>query len=385
MLISSAVLACGMLAAAGPQARVSVINTLDQARPEEVVEIPLREALARVRGAKAEALVVREAAGGRTLPTQLYSSTGAGAPDLLLVLAGLPPKGSLDLVIEAGSAAAPVRPLVFGRFVPERQDDFAWENDKIAFRMYGPALQKTGEISSGVDVWVKRVPDLVIDEWYRKDLESARRRDNAFSYHRDYGQGLDSYTVGPTLGCGGTAIWDGSKIIRSRNYAAWKVLASGPLRFSFELAYEPWEAGGVQVSETKRITLDAGSHLNRMESTFHAAGAGRLAAVAGVVMHPGASLNVAPDASFLSVWEPADDKTAGMIATGIVLAPGADAETKQAGGHALFVFEARPGRPLRYYAGAGWSKSDIADQRAWNRYLAGFAARLKSPLQVRWK
>jgi hypothetical protein len=385
MWICSAVLACSPAAAAGPPARFSVINALGLARSEEVVEIPLRDVLAHARVADAEGLVVRESASGKVLPTQLYSSGGSGAPDLLLVLVGLAPKGSLDLVVEAGASPAAPKPLVYGRFVPERQDDFAWENDKIAFRMYGPALQKTGEISSGVDVWVKRVPDLVIDDWYRKDLESAKRRDNAFSYHRDYGQGLDSYSVGPTLGCGGTAIWDGSKIIRSKNYVTWRVLAGGPIRFSVELTYAPWDANGVQVSETKRITLDAGSHLNRMESTFQAEGVRRLAAVAGVVMHPGAGLDTAPDASYISVWEPADDKTAGMIATGIVLPPGEKAEPKQADGHGVFLFQARPGEPLGYYAGAGWSKSDIPDQKAWDRYLADFAARLRSPLRIQWK
>lgn len=383
--VGAFLLAGSELAPAGPLARFTVVNALDQARPEEVVEIPLRDVLSHARGAAPETLAVRETASGRVLPTQLYSSSGGSAPDLLLVLAGLAPKGSLDLAVQAGASPAASQPLVFGRFVPERQDDFAWENDKIAFRMYGPALQRTGEISSGVDVWLKRVPGLVIDDWYRKDLESAQRRDNAFSYHRDYGQGLDSYTVGPTLGCGGTAIWDGSKIIRSKNYVTWKVLASGPVRIAFELTYAPWETNGVQVSETKRIALDAGSHLNRMESTFRATGAGPLAVVAGVVMHPGANLDVAPDTSFLSVWEPPDDKTAGMIGTGIVLPPGEKAEAKQADGHALFLFGAQAGKPLGYYAGAGWSKSDITDQKTWDRYLADFAARLKSPLRVQWK
>ncbi len=30
------------------------------------------------------------------------------------------------------------------RYVPERLDDFAWENDKIAHRTYGPALARAG-------------------------------------------------------------------------------------------------------------------------------------------------------------------------------------------------------------------------------------------------
>ena len=57
-------------------------------------------------------------------------------------------------VFVAGFQAAPAQESakVFGRHVPERKDDFAWENDRIAFRMYGPALEADGEISSGIDV-----------------------------------------------------------------------------------------------------------------------------------------------------------------------------------------------------------------------------------------
>ncbi|RZK91469.1 MAG: DUF4861 domain-containing protein, partial [Pedobacter sp.] len=39
----------------------------------------------------------------------------------------------------------PVSTKTFGRYVPERKDDFAWEIDKIAFRMYGKALENTNE------------------------------------------------------------------------------------------------------------------------------------------------------------------------------------------------------------------------------------------------
>ena len=34
-----------------------------------------------------------------------------------------------------------VKAKVYGRYVPERKDDFAWENEYAAFRMYGPALK----------------------------------------------------------------------------------------------------------------------------------------------------------------------------------------------------------------------------------------------------
>jgi len=55
------------------------------------------------------------------------------------------------------SAVAETAPLrTFCRFVPERADDFAWENDQIAFRAYGPAARNKPE-NSGFDCWLKRV------------------------------------------------------------------------------------------------------------------------------------------------------------------------------------------------------------------------------------
>ena len=72
-----------------------------------------------------------------------------------------PTKRRKDLASFAG-VTLPVRylrerPRVHVRFVPERKDDFAWENDLIAFRAYGPALRYFPE-DSGFDAWPKRVP-----------------------------------------------------------------------------------------------------------------------------------------------------------------------------------------------------------------------------------
>ena len=61
--------------------------------------------------------------------------------------------------------AEDVTPRAYARLVPERKDDLAWENDKVAFRVYGPAL-RSGPEDSGIDVWCKRVARPVIDKWY---------------------------------------------------------------------------------------------------------------------------------------------------------------------------------------------------------------------------
>lgn len=55
-------------------------------------------------------------------------------------------------------------------FVPERKDDFAFENDKVAFRIYGPALKDSKE-NSGIACWLKRVDSPIIDKWYRGATE----------------------------------------------------------------------------------------------------------------------------------------------------------------------------------------------------------------------
>src|SRR5437868_2916080 len=64
-------------------------------------------------------------------------------------------------------ATQPAR--AFARFVPDAFDDVAWENDRIAFRVYGPALETQQKTGSGIDVWVKSTRKLVIDRWYKAD------------------------------------------------------------------------------------------------------------------------------------------------------------------------------------------------------------------------
>ena len=56
-------------------------------------------------------------------------------------------------------------PRVMARAVPERKDDFVFENDLIAGRFYGKALEGD-PTSPGIDVWVKLPGALVADDWY---------------------------------------------------------------------------------------------------------------------------------------------------------------------------------------------------------------------------
>ncbi len=99
------------------------------------------------------------------------------------------------LITLPGAFSATDTPVTYCRFVPERVDDFAWENDKIAFRAYGPALHDKAE-DSGFDCWLKRVDYPIINKWYKENAAGK-------SYHKDYGEGYDPYKAGSSRGCGG--------------------------------------------------------------------------------------------------------------------------------------------------------------------------------------
>jgi hypothetical protein len=351
---------------------------------DQVIAVPLREVLQRLLTSEPNKIRVETSPGNKELPTQIFSSAASGPPDQLLTLVSIGAKQTIRLKFLLSESPTVRKPLVYGRAVPERKDDFAWENDKVAYRVYGPALQTTGEISSGIDVWSKRVSDLIIDDWYAKDAEGQRTKNHELTYHKDTGQGLDSYDVGATRGCGGTAIQSGGKFSVSKNYTQAEILANGPIRFQFRLHYAAWPAGDLQVSEEKLVTLDAGTHLNQIESTFSFEGAPSLKAAIGLATHAHAETAASPEEGILSVWEPLTDQSAGMDGTGIVLPAGVAATTTQADGNIYFRLNAKPNIAVLYYAGAGWSKSDISDQAAWQKYLKDFSLSLRHPLKMSW-
>jgi len=285
---------------------------------------------------------------------------------------------------------------VSARYVPERFDDFAWENDRVAHRAYGPGLDtpaagKSRMSSSGIDLWCKRVRYPIVDRWYVKG-----------HYHDDTGEGLDMYDVGKLRGAGGTGTWDGKVLAVGGNWKTWKVLANGPIRAVFELTYDAWDAGGgVKVSEKKRFIVDAGRQLDQVESTFEvtpapapgspppAASRAEITVAVGLTRHPKhANATLAQNdkgAAWVSVWEDFVRKEgAGNLGTGIVLDPATKlAGFADAGDDRLILAKVRPGVPLRFYAGGGWQQSgDFAGRAEWEAYLASWAKRLASPTKV---
>jgi hypothetical protein len=369
-----------------PAQQLVLTNPLSADRAQEVIELPLQQVLDHLHLAPAQAadLVAEDAATHHRIPEQLYSSTFNAPPDQLLVLVHLAAKGRQRVRFRVDPNATKTEPLVFGREAPERKDDFAWENQDVAYRIYGPALEATGEITSGIDVWSKRIPNFVIDSFYKRDAEGARTHNPALSYHKDNGVGLDSYEVGKSRGCGGTAVFADGKLIVSKNYTKLQMLADGPIRFAFEVTYAPWVANGVTVTETKRITLDAGTHMNRIESTYTFDGASTLDLAAAIAVHEGANAEFPVEGSIASVWDTPQIPSAGRIFTGLVADPQQHAKTIAAAGHALMVFTRHSGEPFTYLAGSGWSKADMPTAADWESYLKLQLNLLEHPIANRW-
>ncbi len=386
LILLAALVAPVPAALASDRLLVTVSQALDLARPGEVVTVPWAEIVKRLPDARPEKLAVRDAAGA-SLPyqfTNFHPDDRRGRYDDVLFqhnfTAG---EHTAAFTIETIPLPAPPFPArAFARYVPERYDDFAWENDHIAHRIYGPALDTPAAgvsqmVSSGIDVWAKRVRYLIVDRWY------IRGHNN---YHKDNGEGFDFYSVGTGRGCGGTGIWDGKVLHVSHEWSSWRVYANGPLRSVFELTYAPWDGGGgVMVSEVKRFTVDAGRNLDEMESTFTFTGVPELTVAIGLGKHPHAKMSFTADpaGAWMSEWEDYPKPEESGLGTGLVLPAGVLASTAEDDLNHLALVRVHSGQPVRYYAGAGWTHSgDFTGEADWKSYLGAFAARIGSPLSV---
>lgn len=377
---------------------VTVAHTLDQARPAETISIPWTEVNRALPGALLQKIVVRDAS-GRPLAYQVTNiaplakdpdRVGATYGELLFQHDFAAGEKTASFTVAVSDTVAPPFPAkAFARQVPERLDDFAWENDRVAHRTYGPALAaqpapgaaKEILVTSGLDVWCKRVDYPIVDRWYNKGHDH---------YHFDQGEGMDMYGVGPSRGCGGVGVWSDGRLYVSGNYARARVLASGPVRASFELTYETWAADGLFVSEVKRVTLDAGRQLNLIESTFTTTGKPPFLTI-GVGLHKNPAdkgqdpdIVFAPDPAAATLVQWVAQKTNGGLGTAVVIAdPGAFVGFAEDARNQLALARAEPGRPLRYLAGSAWDRAGhIPDAAAWRAHVAAEAARLRDPVSV---
>ena len=388
------VLACTATAVSAAGATITVTHELAAARPGAIVVVPFAELDKVAPGLRMFHIAVRDAR-GRSLPLQVtnyqHDHRGARYDDLVFQYDFAAGEQRATFTLESVPATPPDAPCVYARVVPERYGDMAWENDRIAHRMYGAPLNTPaagGERlrGSGIDVWGKRVTYPVVDRWYAKGHDQ---------FHKDEeGEGLDLYSIGGSRGAGGTGVWDGTKLWTSDNFVNAEVLANGPRRAAFVLTYAPWDAGPVGlVAETRRFTVDCGRNFDAVESVFEFPSAAAVVGI-GLTEHPRAEgfpagvLTKDPDGRWMSWWEENKD---GGLGVAVILGP----DEKSAGyafeppaklpgnGNHLLLVNARDGVPVRYFTGAGWTKSgQFADRAAWETYVRAYAAQAAQPLVV---
>ena len=402
--ILSCLAACLLLACENNRVlTVTVNNPLDLERSGEMVEVPMAEISNRLKLADTAQIVVFDA-DGVEVPYQITYD------EKVIFPVEIGAKAGATYTIEPGSPA-PVDTKTCGRQYPERMDDMAWENDLVGFRAYGPALQATGERGFGYDLFLKRgTSDPILEDLYAKELDKeARKRAHemrktdpkgaaellrSISYHIDHGYGMDCYAVGPTLGAGVAALVADGEIVYPWCYKDFEILDNGPLRFTVKLVFNPLVVkGDSSVVETRVITLDAGSHLNRTAVSYDGLQE-TLPIVTGIVLHDDGAVTADAANGYMTYVDPTTGPGNGKVFVGAAFPAdikeaktvkfSADEKKQRANaeGHVLAISDYEPGSTYVYYWGFGWDRADVKDADAWNNYMAAFAQKVRNSLAV---
>ena len=364
---------------------LNVKNSLSFKRTE-VVSVPNTVLFPLLQKYPAKDIRIKQRQSGNVVPLQWVDNNRNGiADDELLFLADIKATETATYIIFTDSTLPlpKVNGETYCRFVPERSDDFAWENDKVAFRVYGQKGQQEARagiagstLSSGVDLWLKKVPYPIIDKWYAGHVKEPGY------YHKDRGEGYDPYHVGASRGTGGTGVWVKDSLMVSDNFSGYRIIATGPLRTIFELDYYPWS--NYVVHETKRISLDSGSNFSKFEvsltadievpnfafgiSLLNNKGAARLENTTGWFRH----------------WEAIDDS---FVGEGIVVNPqfvtDAFANSSKSPDQSNLIVLSKPVKYLTYYAGFAWQKSgQVNGVSDWDALLEKQSQIIAHPLEV---
>lgn len=262
----------------------------------------------------------------------------------------------------------------YGRFVRERCDDFCWENDRIALRIYGKTLETCPLYpltSSTVDIWSKRTSRMVINDWYMVD-----------NYHGDTGEGGDFYSAGLSRGGGGNGLWAADRLWVSSNFVSSHPLTNGPIRVMFELTYEPFEVNGVMVSEVKRISLDAGQNLTHYQSIYKPEKQINLLNGPGLKKVEGESFDVNEEHGWLAKWEPME-MNAGEQGLALIVDSNLFEKQVEDQYNLLMLARVPEDNVASYWAGFCWDRSgQFEDFGVWKTYVDQFAQGLLSPIEV---
>jgi hypothetical protein len=346
--------------------KIVVKNTLDFDRIGEIVEI---ETAGLEADFSSKTYILKDAV-GKEVGYQFSANKGSQS---LIFQASVPAKSSVTYTLVEGTPA-PATVKTDAHFVPERKDDFAWENDLAAYRMYGPALADEYP-SNGVDLWLKNTEKPVMAQFYADELQ---RR---ISYHVNHGLGLDCYDVKHTMGAGGIAPYT-SKLWIGNHYDHYKVLETGPLRSVFTLIYDSVLMEETYYKQTITITADAGSVLNKalvryegLEKPLRLAG--------GIYLHKEKGITFFDKENKLIAYAENAVSNAGVPEgrnyVGVYM-PAATGDPVEEENHYVILGNYQVGNEFTYYFGGGWSKWKFPTDEDWFKALSRFSQAKKTPL-----
>jgi Domain of unknown function (DUF4861) len=357
------------------QLTITAVNRLKIARENETIELTA-QSLAALGEKDLSKIHVRDGSGKELVCQSVDTDYDElHKPDMLIFQADFASNETKIFTVTAGKKREYTKEdfRAYGRFVRERFDDFAWENDRIAHRTYGKALITwKGEplTSSAIDIWSKRTSKLVINDWYMVD-----------NYHSDAGEGVDAYSAGPTRGCGGSGIWSNGQLYIPTNFVDSRMLSNGPIRVMFELVYEPFDVNGSKVSNVLRVSLDAGSQLNHFQASYQGVGGNDSVAI-GLKKVKDEQKQFNAERGWLTIWEPVE-KNLGMQGLAIAANPNEMDKIAEDKLNHLVVLKPRTALPVSYWAGFAWDRAGkVTSAESWNAYLDQFSERLRTPIEI---
>ena len=357
---------------------IKVTNSSPLLRKNELVSIGIKNLQI-----ASNQLQVFEATTGTEVISQLVDTNQDSIFDEIIFQSDFQVNETKKFEIREGNSTLKSESRTFARFVPERIDDFAWENDKVAFRVYGPKAQqlaldgkKGGTLSSGVDCWLKKVDYPIIDKWYAGFVKEKGY------YHKDHGEGLDNYHVGISRGCGGTGVMLNGELISSLNYTNYNILCNGPLKTEFELAYAPYKVGNTMVTEHKTVSIVNGENFTKF--TIKVNGSDTL--TTGITLHDKlGEISIDTTGAWISYWSPHFGEELGnsVIAHPKYFAGYSkiESDTKDKS-HILMHLKVIDGK-VEFYSGFTWTGSkQFKNKTEWEEHLNYFSKRFTLPALI---
>ncbi len=387
----------GSLFASDSYLTITAENSLDVGRLSQTILLS-KEQLKPLGDFAFNSIHVKDAS-GRDLICQPVDTTGDHFMDGIIFQADFAPNQTRTFKVYIGKRHlyTPDQYKAYGRFVRERFDDFAWENDRIAQRTYGMALKYwKGEplTSSTIDLWPKSTNKLVINDWYLTD-----------HYHINSGDGADMYSSGNTRGVGGDGLWKNNKLWTAENFVHSNVYSKGPIRISFTLDYNKYEVDENQVSEKRHIALDAGHNLNHFTVSYQPENNSDLVAGVGIQKtdmtkeevrknidpmkqgqfiehHPGDFVHkdINKEEGWITTEQPL---TEGMLYAAIIVNPDKIVKFTKDDDNELVLVHVPKDHNLSYWAGYSWSRSgQFKNYEAWKKHISQVAQGVRNPIKV---